>query len=165
MQYFGKIKWLILGILIGSYACSDSTVCLSNQQAIQTTFYSVSSGSAEDSTLTGIYVWGYNRTDSLIYDSLNVSEMFLPANLNRDTVIYIIKQETLFNDNVREEYDTLEFHYSRELQYISGECGMTYNLLLNSVLYTTNIIDSVRIDYANVNYGENFENVKIYIEH
>ncbi len=92
MRHFGKFTWLLLGLIAGIYACSDSSLCLSNQQAIQATFYSVSDGTESDSTLTGIHIWGYERNDSLIYDSLNVSEMYLPGDLNRDTATFIIKQ-------------------------------------------------------------------------
>ncbi|MCU4162453.1 DUF6452 family protein [Carboxylicivirga caseinilyticus] len=165
MQYIRKIKWLILIIAAGFYACDDNNFCLSNQHAIQATFYSLSSGSENDTTLTGIYIWGANREDSLIYDSLNISQLFLPTNLNTDSTIFIIKQSVLVNNQVRSDSDFVQFNYSRHLNHVSSECGMTFNLVLDTIIYTNNIIDSVSIGYANINYGEDAENVKIYIEY
>lgn len=149
---------------IGIYACDEDSFCLSNQHAIQASLYSMSSGTASDTTLTSISIWGIDN-DSLLYDSTRVSKMFLPANLNADSTSFIIKQEKLINDEVISQSDTLKFIYTRNLHYVSGECGMTYNLILDTIIHTINIIDSVRISYANVNYSENIENVKIYIEH
>lgn len=165
MQYIRKIKWFILVVIAGAYACTDDSFCLSNQHAIQMSFYTMSSGTEKDTTLTGLSIWGVNRVDSLIYDSLRVHEMYLPANLNYDSTQFVIKQEKLINEEVISESDTIQFRYTRHLNYVSGDCGMTYNLVLDTIFHSTNIIDSVLISYPNVNYGENLENVKIYIEH
>nr|WP_319400643.1 DUF6452 family protein [uncultured Carboxylicivirga sp.] len=165
MQYIRKIKWLALILFAGFYACDDSSFCLSNQHAVQASFYTLSSGSEADTTLTGVYIWGAGQEDKLIYDSTRVNEMYLPTNLNADSTIFIIKQSVLVNNTVRSDSDFVQFNYKRYLNHVSGECGMTYNLVLDTVYYTTNLIDSVSIDYANVNYGEDAENVKIFIQY
>ncbi len=157
------IKWIAIVMLIAVFACNDSSFCLSNQHAIQASFYAATGDTDKDTTLTGIYIWGLEN-DSLFHDSASVHEMYLTANLNYDSTQFIIREEKLVGDNVIGENDTLQFLYKRDLQYVSGDCGMAFNLILDTVIYTTNIIDSVRISYANVNYGENIENVKIYIE-
>lgn len=165
MRYIRIVKWLTLIIVAGFYACTDTSFCLSNQHAIQASFYSLSSGSESDTTLRGVYIWGAGRQDSLLYDSTNVNSMFLPSNLHADSTIFIIKQSVLINNTVRSDSDFVQFNYSRHLNHVSGECGMTFNLVLDTVYYTTNLIDSISIGYANVNYGEDAENVKIFIQY
>lgn len=157
------IKWIAITLLIAVYACNDSSFCLSNQHAVQASFYAASSDGDKDTTLTGISVWGLEN-DSLLHDSTSVADMYLPSNLNFDSTQFIILEEKLIGETILQQYDTLIFKYQRELEYVSGDCGMAFNLVLDTVIYTTNNIDSVRISYANVNYGENLENVKIYIE-
>lgn len=49
------------------------------------------------------------------------------------------------------------------MKYISRDCGFTYNFKLDSIWFTDEIIDSVAISNAGVNYSESLENVKIYI--
>ncbi len=145
-------------------SCDSSSLCLSGQSAIQSGLYSATSGEAKDTTLSGIYLWGIDPITELdkglLIDSADVSKMFLPTDINRDTSTFILREETVASDL----YDTLMFVYERELNYVSGDCGFSYNLRLDTVIYTINLIDSVTIDLPTVIYNENLENVKIYIE-
>jgi hypothetical protein len=163
MRINQHIKWIAAALLVALYACNDSSFCLSNQHAIQASFYASANNKDKDTTLYGISVWGFEN-DSLLHDSTAVNEMYLPSNLNHDSTQFIILEEKIIGETIIRDYDTLLFIYQRELEYVSGDCGMAFNLVLDTIIYTTNIIDSVRISYANVNYGENLENVKIYIE-
>ena len=145
-------------------SCEDSSLCLSGQNAIQSGLYSGVSGEAKDTTLSGIYMWGVELatlTDMpLLIDSANVSSMYMPTDIERDSTMMILREETIASDL----QDTLLFIYTRELNYVNGECGFTYNLELDTVIHTINIIDSVVISYPSVKYNETIENVKIFIE-
>ncbi|MCU4174143.1 DUF6452 family protein [Carboxylicivirga sp. N1Y90] len=163
MRLIRIVQWSIIFAFAAIYSCSNSSICLSNQHAVQTSFMAAHVDSENDTTLNGITVHGLNN-DSLLHDSASVQEMYLPMDLNRDTTEFIIQEELKVGEAIITTKDTLVFVYDKDLQYVSGDCGMTFNLILDTVIYTTNIVDSVRISYPNVNYGENLENVKIYIE-
>ncbi len=149
---------ILIAIFIG---CSDSATdfCLSNQQAAQITFYSIYTSDEDadnDSTVEEVYVYGLNRADSLIYDSVSISEAFLPLSMLNDTTEFVIKVKTL--------RDTLRFYTSKELNFISEECGYIFDFTIDSVNFTqNNFIDSVVISNPDVIYSENLENVKVYL--
>jgi len=155
----------IVVVLILSAACNNSSMCLSDQSAIQAGLYSGSSGKDKDTTLTHFFMWGLNNPgDSVLLTNVNASKLYMPSNINRDSTEFIIRQERLVSGEVKGVNDTLLFIYSRQLEYVSGDCGFTYNLELDTILHTFHLIDSVRISYSSVIYNENIENVKIYIE-
>ncbi|WP_439183121.1 DUF6452 family protein [Carboxylicivirga taeanensis] len=160
-QPFGQI--IMAAIILLFAACDESSLCLSGQSAIQAGLYAAANGEAKDTTLNGVYLWGYdemgNNKDPLI-DSVTVSKMYMPVNLERDTTTFILRERTAASDL----NDTLMLIYNRELNYVSGDCGFTYNLTLDTVIYSINLIDSVVINYPSVLYNENLENVKIFIE-
>ncbi len=152
---------IIIAILIISSSCTENDLCLSGQSNIQAGLYSGSSGVAKDTSLNGFYLWGLNApNDSILIDSVKTKSMHMPVDINIDSSKFVIREKAIASDL----NDTLIFYYQRQLSYVSGECGFTYNLNLDSVKYTNNFVDSVVIDYASVLYNENLENVKIYIE-
>lgn len=163
-----KIKLLgqaiLASVIFFLVACDDSGLCLSGQNAIQAGLYSATSGEAKDTTLNGVYLWGYDDVTemdlALLMDSARVGKMYMPTNIQRDSTMFILREKTVASDLK----DTILFIYQRELNYVSGDCGFTYNLHLDTVIHTINIIDSVVISYPSVLYNENLENVKIFIE-
>ncbi|MCU4155955.1 hypothetical protein J1N10_08200 [Carboxylicivirga sp. A043] len=163
-----KTKWiglpLLVSLLVYMAACDESDLCLSGQNAIQAGLYSAASGEESDTTLTGVYLWGLEAgteiAKEVLIDSANVSGMYIPTDLDRDTTSIVLREKTGPSD-LR---DTMVFVYERHLNYVSGECGFSYNLKLDTVLYTINLIDSIVISYPDVLYNETLENVKIYIE-
>ncbi len=145
-------------------ACDESSLCLSGQNAIQSGLYSGVSGEAKDTTLTGVYLWGYDDREASdlpsLIDSARVQKMYMTTNIDRDSTVFILREHTIASD-LR---DTILFIYSRELNYVSGDCGFTYDLHIDTVIHTINFIDSVVVSYPSVLYNENLENVKIFIE-
>jgi hypothetical protein len=163
IKLIGLILFTIIGLAVVS--CDESDLCLSGQNAIQTGLYSAASGVESDTSLNGIYLWGLEPgTDiakELLYDSAtNVSNMYMPTDLHIDTTTFVFREKTAPSDL----QDTITFVYERQLNYVSGDCGFSYNLELDTVIHTINIIDSVVISYSSVLYNETLENVKIYIE-
>ncbi len=149
---------LFIGIIAG---CSDneSTVCLSNQDAAQIGFYSIHTSEVDadqDTTVTETTIFGLNRSDSLIYDSASISQAYLPLSMMNDTTTFIIRLKT--------RSDTLHFFTSKELNFISEECGFIFDFTIDSIRYSQNsFIDSAVILNPDVIYSENLENVKVYI--
>lgn len=60
-------------------------------------------------------------------------------------------------------FDTLTFHYQRDLQFLSNACGYTYFFNLDSVHTTHHNIDSLRIINTNVTNNVNTKHLQIYI--
>jgi hypothetical protein len=146
---------VFFGFLLIPSGCTQSEICLSNQHAVQTGFYSAWAVSDKDSSLTNSSVYGVEMEASPIYFEQDIQKMFLPVSFNSDTTGFVIDNNTL--------RDTIWFRHTKELKYISRECGFTFNFVIDSVWHTNTFIDSVSVFYPSVNYGENFENVKIYL--
>ena len=151
MLYLASI--ILLGLAATS--CTTDDVCLSYQHNVQAGFYSAKSAKKADTTLTDVKIFGLGRADSALYDTESISKIFLNLNLNQDYTGYVIHTKTL--------QDTIEFWYSKELSPISGSCGVTFSLTIDSVAHTNTFIDSVSIIYPALQYKENAENVKIFI--
>lgn len=157
LKTFGFIT--LMGIVL--LACDNSALCLSGQSAIQAGLYSASTGEEKDTTLNGFYLWGLdNPNDSILIDSVSTNKMYMPTNINIDSTFFVVREKNTITDL----NDTIKFYYSRELKYISGDCGFTYELNIDTAIHTNNFIDSIVISYPSVIYNENLENVKIFIE-
>jgi hypothetical protein len=90
-----------------------------------------------------------------IYKDEAVSKLFLPLSFDSDTTAFVIDEGVL--------RDTIWFRHTKELIYISRNCGFTYDFTIDSIWYTTVLVDSVAVDKPGVKYSENAENVKIFV--
>lgn len=59
--------------------------------------------------------------------------------------------------------DTIDFRYSRKLNFISNACGYNYLFTLLAVTSTHNFIDSIKIEDANVSNDAGKNNIQVYI--
>ncbi|ASB49196.1 DUF6452 family protein [Alkalitalea saponilacus] len=134
-------------------SCTQDQICLSNQSAVQVEL--VSFHTNRDTTLAGTTIFGLDRSSERIYDSISVSRLFLPLSFSSDTTAFVISSDNYL--------DTIWFRHQSEMEYISRECGFTFNFELDTIWFTNTFIDSVSIIYPLVNYGEDFQNVQIYI--
>jgi len=156
MKFYKYLLYLAFGIcLLLPWSCTQDEICLSNQNAVQTGFYSVLSGDNTDTILENSSVYGIDPINDSIYIDESIQSMFLPLSFNSDTTTYVIDNNGL--------KDTLWFSHTKEMVYISRECGFTFNFTIDSVWFTKVFVDSVFIEVENVNYNESLENVKIYI--
>ncbi len=104
-------------------------------------------------TITAI---GSVAEDDTIYNSEVVSESFLPLSMMNDTSRFLIQ--------ILNQRDTVSFVHSKELSFISEECGFIFKFELDTVLHSNiSFIDSVSIEYPSIVYNESTENVKIYL--
>jgi hypothetical protein len=141
-------------LILTATCCDEDSICLSNQHAVQASLYSALYTTDEDTSLSDASVIGVELTDS-VYANETIQDLFLPLSFTSDTTIYVI-----YNNTLR---DTVWFSHTKELYFISGECGFSFNFHLDSVWTTHIFIDSVAIYYDEINYNESVENVKIYI--
>ena len=142
----------LMALLVLPLGCTTDDLCLSNQHALQTGFYSAFS--EKDSLLKGTTVYGFEFNTN-IYKEQDLSKMFLPLSFESDTSVFVITNNTL--------YDTLWVKHLKELNFISRKCGFTFNFEIDTLWYTKTFIDSVALTYPRINYGETFENVEIYL--
>ena len=145
----------VILLVMALKSCTSDDVCLSYQHNVQTGFYSARSVTHADTTLSDVVIYGIGRADSALYNVSSINKLFLNLNLNQDYTGYVIHTKTLI--------DTIMFWYRKELTPISGTCGVTFSLTIDSVGYTNTFIDSVSIIYPYLQYKENAENVEIFI--
>lgn len=101
-------------------------------------------------------VYGLNMETNKIYNkSKNIPVALLPLNTTTGNCTYII----IINDKT----DTVELRYSSYPHLISKECGYTFyhDLFADSLIYTTNIIDNIKI-IKNTVTTINEENIHIF---
>ena len=151
-----QIIFIIFGLflfLVIPYGCGADDICLSNQHAVQTGFYSYRT--LRDTSLLGTTIYGVERGNDSIYKNETTRKLFLPLSFDHDTTIFIVFSNTL--------HDTLKFVHTKEMVYISRKCGFTYNYTIDTILHTETFINSVSIVNPEVKYNENIENIEIFI--
>ncbi|MDB4334766.1 DUF6452 family protein [bacterium] len=146
---------ILLLLLVAFYSCDSEELCLSNQESLQGSFYSVEQTSEKDTTPSNVTIYGVGRMDSLLQDSASVGSFFLPLSHSSDTTQFVFK--------IGSSTDTIEVVHSKELAYISEDCGFMFNFDIKSLRSTYTVIDTVIIDYNKIRYGESLENIKIFI--
>ena len=152
--FFQVVAIMALAIIISCNNTDD--FCLSNQQSVQASFYS--SITLNDSTVSDMTIRAIESVaeDDTIYNSETVSESFLPLSMMNDTSRFLIQ--------ILNQKDTVSFVHSKELSFISEECGFIFTFELDTVLHSNiSFIDSVSIEYPSIVYNESTENVKIYL--
>ncbi|WP_025006664.1 DUF6452 family protein [Marinilabilia salmonicolor] len=155
MKFLSGLSALCLIVLLLSPGCEGEEACLSNQHAVQARLYSAWSSSDKDSVLENVSLIGMDMDDS-IYREQKLSELFMPLNFDNDTSVFVLGvSETL--------KDTLSVVYSKELDFISRDCGYIFTFELDTILHSRSFIDSVSIAYPTVKYGESTANIKLYI--
>jgi len=146
----------ITAVLFFSTSCNVSDeVCRKEKNArlkvgFYTAVFNSSTGKYTSSSLTidSLTVNGVDSlgsiVDSILYNnSKNVSVIKLPLNKFSNESKFIIR----FNNSIQ---DTLIVFHTNYDQYLSFECGMIRNHLIDTVLITNHFVDSVKIEEHNV---------------
>lgn len=118
-------------------------------------FYTISNTQQEISkTFDSIFVYPESLEDSILYDwARNVNSVRLPLSPIEDFSNFVFT----FNDVT----DRVQIFYKRQLYFVSEECGFSVNFTLDSILFTTNQIDSVIIIQPKVQ-AINEEHIRFY---
>lgn len=125
-------------------SCDDHT-CYDRQSSVPLAqFYN----NGAKASLPGLSVRGLGApNDSVLIDSSNVTDMYLPLPVN-DTVAsfrlwrYVTDEEG--NKSIVD--DTLSLTYRPIAYFASRECGAMYNYELHRVTVTSNMFDSVGVE-------------------
>jgi hypothetical protein len=139
-------------LLLTGISCSPGSCFEETNSYLKGFFYLKSTGKAfPPDSLT---MYGSGRDTSLIYNKAkNVKPALLPLNASTTESSLVLK--------INGVLDTLKVSYSSNIHFISKECGYTYYHIIESINYTTNLIDTVTIIRSNVT-TLNEENIRIY---
>ncbi|WP_075602671.1 DUF6452 family protein [Saccharicrinis aurantiacus] len=152
---FNVISIIIVVLVLLGVGCTGSDdICLSGQMSATTGFYL---DSTSTQTTINMRVEGrYPRIDSSRAET-STNSIFLPLSMETDSTVF-----ELFKDGIGE---TVTFHHTKELAYVSEECGFIFHFTIESVDFTnTKYIAEVEVADKEVSYNKGTENVKIYID-
>lgn len=145
---------LIVVVLTLNVACSSVDCPLYN--TVNANFKLMGEVDTLDDTLT-ISTLRQNGFDSvLINKQYNTDSFSLPLSYGRD--------EDIFYFDVGGKLDTLWISKTNEPHFESVDCGLNYFHTINGVRFTRNTIDSVTINYKEVNYDFSKKHFYIYFK-
>jgi ABC-type oligopeptide transport system substrate-binding subunit len=143
---------VLAGLCLFMASCTEGSCFDETESRVKSTFYDklTLSPQAPDS----VTLFGVNMDTLMIYDStINQKIIEFP--------LYSEETSRKFTLIINGIYDTIEFSYNSSIHLISKECGYTFYFDLDTVWYSTNIIDSVSITKKTVT-TLNEENMRIF---
>lgn len=133
-------------ILCGITSCAVDTECRQDMRvrmgvsisgdSLRLMEDSVTYGHVSYSSVGPMTVYG-EGSDSLMADSATVSTLYLPLRKDRDTCTYVFAFDG--------QEDTMEIYYTRKETFVSLACGCAVFATIDSVDWSTNALDSVKI--------------------
>ncbi len=141
---FTLIVTIAIAVGCALYSCNTNG-CTDNRSSIPLAeFYS--SSTLNGITLDSLEIYGIDATDTipLLSAGSEASQVYLPMRSTTSTTSWVLAYRW-HNLNIAGIKDTLSFDYDAEPWFATDECGAMYRYRINSVNYTTNIIDSVGI--------------------
>lgn len=152
IQYITQVLLLATGLVF--FSCDEELEC--KESTIPNSiigFYTVSDNKVANALLNDVSVYGLSR-NSMLYDAVdNVSEIVLPLSQTGDNCMFVMK--------IGAGYDTLRFNYTRDLDFVSKECGFSMRCTIHKLEFTTYMIDSAQIIYPYVHTTET-ENIRLF---
>jgi hypothetical protein len=152
IQYFTQVLLLATGLVF--FSCDEELEC--KESTIPNSkigFYTVADNKVANAVLSDVSVYGLPR-DSMLYDTVDkVSAIVLPLSQTGDNCMFVMKIGT--------GYDTLRFSYTRDLDFVSDECGFSMRCIIYKFEFTTHMIDSAQIIYPYVHTTET-ENIRLF---
>jgi hypothetical protein len=148
----GNLIVIVSGLILFLLSCTPQSCFEETESFLKATLYSNVSGKllAPDS----LSVYGRNMETHKLYDkSLKIQPALLPLNASTISCTYIIKINGIT--------DIVELWYSSYPHLVSKECGYTFYHNLDSLTFTTNIIDTIHIKKRKIT-TINEENIRIF---
>ncbi|MBN1144030.1 MAG: hypothetical protein JXA72_06390 [Bacteroidales bacterium] len=151
IPYLSQVLLLATGLVF--FACGEEQECTESIVPKSTIgFYTLSENKITSAVIKDLSVYGLAR-DSMLYDTVDKSAITLPLSQTQDNCLFVMKIGT--------EYDTLRFNYTRDLDFVSKECGFTMRCTIYKFEFTTHLIDSAQIIYPYVHTTET-ENIRLF---
>jgi len=145
---FAAVIFFLVNSCTGDNACKQS-----RDVYLVVSFRTTFPKTEHDTTLPDLSVYGLSHSDSLLYDSANVSKVSLPLNPSSDSTGFVL--------TCRADVDTLMLVYTRQPHLISYECGFVMYYRLIQASLRGHLADSLRIIQSVVT-TDNVTNINIY---
>ncbi len=149
-----SIILFFISSFILSVSCEDDNCRTSTDTRIKTIFYIDDETSVEDDVLSSLVVYSTLWNDSIYYSKEGISNSLKFQLSPTEDISEIVFSALGIND-------TLTFYYNRELFLISPECGFITNYNIDSINFTKNQIDSIKIIQTSVSNIDE-EHIQIY---
>ena len=161
-----RVKILLVVLLVAS-GCSSPNYCFEDMTtAFKVKLYrmvydATQEKYVEQSCSVPVTVYGLGN-DSMLYDLKTTSSLALPL-MKLDTLsTFIVQQMKVEEGDTSYIEDTLWINHTNGLEFVSLECGCASIYTVNSVGYSVNGIDSVKILNTSVDRTQ-VDNLKIYL--
>lgn len=149
------IQVLLLSTGLVFFSCDKELDCneSTNLPKSSVQFYTVIDNKISEAVYDDVSVYGLER-DSMLYDQVdNLGTLSLPLSQTMDNCLFVLK--------IGADYDTMRFNYTRNLHFISKECGFSMRCTIYKLEFTTHKIDSAQIINPYVPAIET-ENIRLY---
>ena len=145
-------KVLLPLLIVVASSCSEGACFDETQAYLKASFYR--RNPLKLTSPDSLTLYGTGKPGQPIYKrKTGVQPALMPLNASGGSCGFVMK--------INGVNDTVEFHYSTFPALISKECGYSFFHDLETVTFTTNIIDSVKISKRRVT-NLNEENIRIY---
>lgn len=139
------------------YSCGDDRCNSETESLMQTEVLVKSSELTSIKYLDNLSIYSPEWTDSIHYaEEGKKNSLYFTLSPNSDTT------EIIFTSNVAPLKDTIFILYQREFVFLSPECGFVTNCSIDTVLNTSNYIDSLEIVNPETSINKN-GHIKIYL--
>ncbi|MCH5220916.1 MAG: hypothetical protein J1F05_01105 [Muribaculaceae bacterium] len=152
--------FIVLIVAALTYACNNSG-CLDNQSAIPLAgMYSSETGKAISVNIVEIHGVGAPNDSLIVRGGTSISRVYLPMRSTMSTTTWCLHY-TQSNISDPAFNDTIEFDYKSIPYFASEECGAYYQYRIESLRYTTHLLDSVALTDSLMTNAD-IERIRIY---
>lgn len=146
----------LIGLSILAFVACDPGPCPdSDGVTLNGGFYTATTYSVTDTLIDSLVILTDMVVDSVIYSNMgSTGTVELPLNANSTQTTLFFGYDSLY-------FDTITVFYEAELIMDNYQCGFTYFYNIDKIETTNYNIDSIRLNYRNIEYGET-EHIKIF---
>jgi hypothetical protein len=102
-----------------------------------------------------------SRYDSVLYNNQRLKSASLPLRLDKDTTSFVFN--FLTTAGVLWTQDTITFVHQNNPHFISEACGFVMYFTLDTVIHTTNRIDSISVNNNKIT-NDPSENIRMFFK-
>jgi hypothetical protein len=130
-------------ILLVLSACEESSQCTESTEITAHINFKTVNSRIKDTLINNLTVIG---RDTPYYNSNNIKSVNLPLSQSSDT--------SEFKFTIGDQSDTFVFYSKREHYMVSYECGFTTRFILDTVITTNILTDSIKIIKSTVDISD-----------
>ncbi|MEN8120998.1 MAG: DUF6452 family protein [Bacteroidota bacterium] len=150
---FKLLKFFLFFVVFLSSCKTEKECDTSTESLVKINFYVMTESLDSAVIVKPISAYGVGHKDSLLYENDSISFVLLPLSPNGET--------TEFAFEIGPYTENILFTYKTTTYFESKECGFIANYEIESVSYSTNIIDTLIIINNEVTV-ENEDHVKLF---